>query len=319
MKVLIFALTSGLAAASSLASQPPSVPSPVQVRTSLDRTAMWIGDRVTYTVELQSSSGVDVLLDDLAADRLQIEGGEAIRVDTEDGAGAGDIRRVRFVITTFRVDTPEVRIAPFTVRYFARGTLSAAGQTAPAGEVTVPQAVIAIRSTLPEGGRLPELREPSALRPAPRYVRVAGAVGLALIALAVVPFALVSADLPRLVRRSVAVGRAGWNRRRQRQGIEDLRALNPSTPDERISAYAQLSQAIREHLRLTTGIPAHAMTPAEVREALERRGSGALAAEAESLLAACERSQYSPAPLTPDGWRDAMRQADEIVRRKRWR
>ena len=39
---------------------------PVQVRAATDRSAIWVGDRVTYTIDILCDRGSDILLDDLA-------------------------------------------------------------------------------------------------------------------------------------------------------------------------------------------------------------------------------------------------------------
>ena len=42
-----------------------AAPAPVQVRASVDRTAIWVGDRVTYAIDIVCGRGVEILLDDL--------------------------------------------------------------------------------------------------------------------------------------------------------------------------------------------------------------------------------------------------------------
>ena len=62
----------------------------VLVHSSLDRSAIWIGDRVTFTVVVECSHGTDILTDDLARDRLQTEELEILGVDqTREDRGSG--------------------------------------------------------------------------------------------------------------------------------------------------------------------------------------------------------------------------------------
>src|SRR5436309_14433191 len=88
----------------------------VTVRTSLDQTAMWVADRVTYTIELTCKRGVDVLADDLSRDKLKVDGLEVVGGDTDRRSGPDDstIYQFRYVLTTYRVDAPALKIGPLT-------------------------------------------------------------------------------------------------------------------------------------------------------------------------------------------------------------
>ena len=54
----------------------------VQVRASVDRTAIWVGDRVTYAVDIVCARGVEILLDDLAKEKLRVNGLEVLSSDS---------------------------------------------------------------------------------------------------------------------------------------------------------------------------------------------------------------------------------------------
>ncbi|HVL69722.1 MAG TPA: hypothetical protein VM364_20865 [Vicinamibacterales bacterium] len=295
----------------------PGPPGPVSVRATLDRTAMWVGDRVGYTIELVTDAGVDILLDDLAADRLIIEGGEILESGTEEEArGTRRVRRVRHTVTAFGIDTPAVRIPAFSVRYFSSAAVAGGAGAAPAGQVVVPPAVIAVRSTLPDGPRLPDLREPVALPAAAGYAGVARPVGLVLVAVAAVPVVFVAIGAGSALRRLWA--RRGTVRpRRRRNAAVELRALAPVSPADHAAAYERLDALVREHLQLVTGIPATALTPAEVRRALEARTPSRPHEEVETLLELCERWRYAPDPPASSPWSDAVRRAEAILRRRR--
>ena len=162
---------------------PPAAPEEdVSVRTSLDRTAMFVGDRVAYTVEVTCRRGHDVLVDDSSRDKLKLEGLEVVGTDTARRA-EGDVTRYefRYLLTTYRVDTPVLRIAPFNARYYVRRAGQKLDDAPPAGSVQVPGAVIAFRSLLPDDQASYPARDarPAAER-AGRF-RVLQPVGLGLI------------------------------------------------------------------------------------------------------------------------------------------
>ena len=80
----------------------------VQVRTSLSRTAIWVGDPVEFVVELTCGPKLDVLTDDLTKEKLKLEGLDVVadsneREDTPDG---GVRRRFRYQLTTYDTEAP---------------------------------------------------------------------------------------------------------------------------------------------------------------------------------------------------------------------
>jgi hypothetical protein len=283
---------------------------PVEVRTSLSQTAVWLGDRAIYTVELRCAPQFDVLLDDLAAARVRVDGGDvvAVREDHEENADRL-IRRFHYTLVTYRVDTTEVRVAPITVRYFQRGAGGVQG--APAGQVIVHPAFVAVRSVIPDSEGVPALRIPETLRPAPAYLKLAQPLGLLLIAIAIVPVAFLTIDLAGRARRAWDRFRIRRNRRRDRVSLEDLEALSPASGPERVEAFDRLDALVREHLASTTGLNTPALTPSEIGRALEDRAQAR--AEIETLLAACERARYAADPPSSEAWNDALREAAHVL------
>ena len=303
---VVVVLAALMVAARGATAQTPAV----EVRTSLSRTAVWVGDRTVYTVELRCAPQVDVLLDDLAGGRVRVDGGDIVSVEEAHEEGPnGRIRRFHYTIATYRVDAPEIRIAATPVRYFQRRAGDVQG--APAGQVIVPAAVVPIRSAIPDGDGVPPVRVPSTLRPAPRYVGIAQSAGLAVMALVIVPFILWSIDLGGRGHRAWAGWMARRSHRPPRESLEDLRASSVASDAERVDAFGRLNALVREHLSRTTGVTAEALTPAEIRTALEKRDLPH--SDIETLLNACERARFAPDPPSPDAWDDALRDAEQIV------
>ena len=299
-----------IVALAGLVLQTPGAPAQtpaVDVRTSLSRTAVWVGDRTVYTVELRCAPQVDVLLDDLAGGRVRVDGGDIVSVEEDHEEGPlGRIRRFRYTIATFRVDVPDIRIAAIPVRYFQRRAGDVQG--APAGQVTVPPAVVPIRSAIPEVDVVPPVRVPERLRPAPRYVELAQSIGLAVMALVIVPLILWSIDIGGRGRQAWSRWRVRRSHRAPRESLDDLRDAAISSDADRIDAFGRLNALVRAHLSHTTGVSAEALTPAEIRAALEKRDLPH--AGVETLLIACERARYAPDPPAPDAWNDALREAE---------
>ena len=146
---------------------------PVRATSTVDRTAAWVADRVTFTVDIVCDRGVDILLDDLAKEKLRVNGLDIVGSDSSATTDAAErtTHRLRYVLTTYRVDLPAVSIEPISVRYYARRPGQRLQDMAPAGEVVVPGAVVAYRSTLPDTQPVPGLRDRRAAATAESVLR----------------------------------------------------------------------------------------------------------------------------------------------------
>jgi len=268
-----------LAAAQSLAAAPPS---DVDVRTSLDKTAIWVADRVTYAVTITCAKGVDILADDLSRDKLHVEGLEILGSDSDRTTGRDDrtIYTFRYHLTSYRVDLPDLKIAPLTVRYYVKRPGQRIGDAAPAGEAQVPGAVVAFRSALPDGQETYAVRDGRGARA--RRLRYAWLqpIGLALVLISIVP---------------AAVAVIGTVRRRD--------------------AYSRLSALVRDHVRSATGVDAAALTPPEIEAAVARRGGRVPMEVVSSVLAACDQARYALPDALPssEACRAAIEQAAQVI------
>jgi hypothetical protein len=297
-----------LASAASAQTRPSAADHhPVSIQTALSRTAVWPGDRVTYTIDVRCAPGFDVLVDDLTTARLNVDGGEIVSAAQDERETASGIaRRFTFTLVSYRIDVAEMKTAPLQLRYYAR---TGAGQSAPAGEVAVPAAIVALRSAIPESESVPAVRVPADLLKPPAYVRYLQPAGLALIAIAIVPVVLLSLDLAGRARHAWS-GMTARRAMRRQASLEELRGVEPAS----VQAYERLGRAIRDHLQLATGVDVHALTPAEVGSALAAHAPSLPQEQIVALLAECERACYAPAAPAADRWPQALREAGQILR-----
>jgi hypothetical protein len=292
------------------------VTQPVQVRASVDRTAIWVGDRITYAVDIVCSRGVEILLDDLAKEKLRVNGLDVVSSDSTTTADASDrtTYRFRYILTTYRVDVPSLSIEPLSARYYERRPGQRLQDIAPAGEVRIPGAVVAFRSTLPDQPAY-ELRDGRG--PAPRHPLLARAesIGLALVVVSLAPAAFVGLALLR--RRTRKTGRRSARQVRldHRATLERLRSLDVTTEEDRRLAYDEISAAVRQHLAATSGVPAPSLTAAEVDAALEIAGSRVARESVTTLLVSCDEARYGPAHALPSAQacRDALATAEQVL------
>jgi hypothetical protein len=327
---LVFAglfLMSGAAGAQpkSVAREKPAAPpsgadaseKPVEVRASVDRTAIWPGDRVTYTVDIVCRRGVEILLDDVAKEKLRVNGLDILSSDSTTTTDASErtTYRLRYVLSTYRVDMPSLSIEPLSARYYERRPGQRLQDIAPAGEVQIPGAVIAFRSTLPDqpvlelrDGRAPEVRR-----------QWFASIGLALVVVSLAPAVFVGFALLRRHTRKTGRRSARQTRLDHRARLERLRSLDVTTEEDRRRAYDEISAAVRQHLAATAGVPAAGLTAAEVDAALDASSglrTGRVSRESvTALLASADAARYGPPQALPsaEACRDALASAEQVL------
>jgi hypothetical protein len=290
---------------------------PVRVRTFLDRTAVWVADRLTYTVEIVCARGVDILDEDLAKDKLKLDGLDLLgsRTTIETAPDGTTTHRYTYVLTTYGVDRPALTIAPISVRYFVKRSGQRLEDAAPAGEVEVPAAVVAFRSMLPDAQESYELRDTPPPAARLRRFALARPVGLGLVIASIVPVAFVAAGAVRRRRGALAHRSAKQIRQDEQTTLEALRAIDLSTPDGRREAYTRMNEIVRAHLSDACGVAGQSLTPLEVEPALTTRATSVSAGTVTALLSACELARYAPETALPsaDQCRAALDQTAEVL------
>jgi hypothetical protein len=296
---------------------PNAASADVQVRTLLDRTAVWVADPVTYTVTLTCAPGIDVLDDDLSRDKVKLDGLEITGTESARDAGPNNttIRTFTYHLTSYHVDQRALTIAPMTARYYKKRPGQGIENAAPAGEVQIPGAVVAFRSMLPEDQENYPLRDSRASGSRPRLMAAAQPIGTGLVLVAIVPamfwmVGLVRERRPKQERRSIR-----QVQQEERTSLEAVRAIDVTTPDGRRDAYTKINMLVRDHLRDVCGVPGPSLTAAEVEPALAGRATRVPAEAVAALLAACETARYAPAAVLPeaDACRDAIEQAAQVL------
>lgn len=287
------------------------------VRTSLDRTAVWIADRVTFRVDVICARNIDILEDDLSKDKLKLDGLDLVGSESSRSTDAEETTTHTFtyVLTSYRVDTPALKIGALPVRYYVKRPGQRLQDEAPAGTVLIPAAVIAFRSTLPDNQDDYALRDRRPPMARAAVFAMAQPVGLGLVIASIVPAAIwgvafVAARRKPGVKRSVR-----QVRHEERASLEAVRSMNMDTPSGRRDAFTQINAVVRDHLRDVGGIPGPSLTPGEIAPALSEKGARVPAETVASLLAACETARYAPLDAMPsaDACREALDQAEALL------
>jgi hypothetical protein len=298
------------------AARPTNTPPPIEVHTSVSRTAVWVGDRVTYSIELRCAPQVDIVTEDLATERLKLDGLEIRDVTIDrDASEAGRLTyRVSYSLVTFNLEAPALRIAEIPVRYSIRRPGQRPEDPAPpSGEVRIPPLTLALRSTLPDTQVPAQIRDGRPLQPLPRRVALAQPVGIGLLVVAAAPVGLLLLNLARRASRVRSRGPRRVTRRERRASLNEIKALDIASPSIQREAYAKLDALIRDHARQTTGIAFSALTPSELPGAMARPERARQLEQIQTLLAECERVKYAPQPPDPERWSGVLLEAEQLL------
>jgi hypothetical protein len=299
----VVAVALSLGAASAVGGQraggPEGRSSPeVEVRATASRTALWPGDRVAYVVEFVCAPEVDLVAEDLAGERLRLEGLELVgavvdrRVRT-DGRAA---YRVVYELATYAVGVPSLGIGELAVRYYRRGADGSLDGTHPAGVARAPAVTLAWRSTLPE--TRPALRDERPPEPIPPLVGVLMPAGWTLIGLSAIPLVWWTARTARRTRPR----RAARRHRPLRALAAEVDALAARYRDGEADGEEvcrRLDALVRELAERWTGGRVVALTATELAARVRDGGRGAAAAAIAELLGACERARYGGPSHSP--------------------
>jgi hypothetical protein len=289
---------------------------------SLDRPAMWVADRITFTVEVRTPRGFDILLEDLGRDRLKTNGLDVLDSETaREPDGDGTKYVVRFVLTTYKIDVPTPSIAAFPVRYYVTRAGQRPAEASPAGSVMVPGAALAFRSLLLDD-QPSDVRDGRAIPPRWAPYRVLEPVGIGLMLLAAAPVLFLTLDLMRRARaRRPATARPSPRQVRlaARAALNEIRAIDPAAADARRLAFARLDAVVRQHVADVCNVPIVGLTPDEIAPALDGCAGRIPAELVAAILTTCELAGYAAPASQPsaEDWRAALTQAEQLLTARR--
>lgn len=289
----------------------------VLVRSSVDRSAVWIGDRFSFTITVECSNGTDILAEDLSRERLQMQdldilGVEETREDLGDGL---IIYRFVYHLTTYSFRPATKMIGDMDLRYFVRRPGQRPEDIVPAGEVLVPGATVVVRSLLPDNLDSAQYRYER--QPAPRATALTlmQPIGIGLVIVSIVPAVLWAVAFLRRLRQRQRRESALRLRLHERAALDELRALDVEDEAGRRAAYDRLSALVRGHVSGAWGVSAAGLTPDEIALALSAQGHGDDSAATVVFLDTCDKARYGGPEELPsrDACRAAIDQAAELM------
>lgn len=280
----------------------------ISIASRADKTALWPGDLVTYTVQVLHDPEIEFVLDYLNPEKLSLNPfvirslafAERVRSDRKK------LLEIAFLLSAYETGKSELVIPAFSLFYFRRelGFRKSDLRESIAQSVRVTPFTLGLRSTL-TGGQL-KLRD---YKPFPetdrRLATSALAVGLA----GMICVAGVGA---RQARRRFRSGRRTAPKKASRRNqaritgkrLAAIQALRQGSPEEIQSFYGETDRFLREILQQRFHIEAAGLTPEEIEKALKESSvHSSLGPEIKTVLDQCDRVRYG---------KDSMKAAGEL-------
>jgi hypothetical protein len=282
----------------------------ITVSTHLDRTAVWVGDTLRYTVRAIHDREIEFVLDSLKKESLNLAPFVVRDVAVRQGPFQGNKRvtEVTLQLATYEGGQPELRIPSLTLYFFThKGGLEKSADTL-AESFVVPPTRVGLRSTLSaEPRRLRDNREITAAGPERWMAAFAlGFVGLAFLAVQATRrlWASSSAEKPK-TPQPTRRARGRW----LREFLRATKSIGRDSEQDQQRFYSEVSKFVRAYLAQALEIDASGMTPDELARILESHGRNGLGAPVRSLLEKCEQVLY-----TPEGSELGRQWRDEVER-----
>jgi hypothetical protein len=289
----------------------------VTARSWADTTALWVGDRVLFTIEIDCAPTFDILSADLAADKLALMGLEVVESSVERIEKNFDRLKYRFRyrFTTYETGPRALRVGDLSVRYGRRRAGQRMDETVPVGEIRVPGLSLALRSTIPDDVATVDARDRRPLMVVPAALTMARPVGIALIVLSAAPVVIWAAAFARRLRPAKRRPDRRAAKVQSRSALADLSQGDFSSETARREAFTRLEAVVHEHIASVAGLPAAALTSGEISERLTAAKSSLPLETVTDLLQECERVRYGPSRLVPpaERVREAIANAERIV------
>jgi hypothetical protein len=291
----------------------PTKAAPVVITVQVDKSAIWVGDVLRYTLQVVHDANVEVVLDNFTKDRLPVTPFTVrdIEIQRGDWAGGKQAAKITLLLTTLAAGETELTVPPIQVYYFIRDAGGTKGER-PVDTIAAPAVKVGLRSALVPDNLVPRT---SKILPAP---------GLASV------FTLLLLGLAGLLSLGGYIGWRIWQRlhsddatqklsreARERIAQDSLARLQvnlaASTADPRQWS-GEMATAVRGLVMELYQIPAASLTPQEIEAALMEGGADmGLIAQIKTVLARCEDLRYGKDSSAGSGLREQLLQAVERV------
>ena len=264
----------------------------INIQNSLNRTALFPGDSVIYTLEIICAPGIDILVDDVAADELTLTGLELISSQlNREESEAGITYTARFHLATFDTGPTVLNIGEQTVRYYNMRPGQRLETVTTVGEIIVPEIPLALRSTLAAELPFLKLRDERVWHSLASWSTGTGSMGLFLILLSGVPIIFIAftrkqqANVEAMDQNNKVLHSQAHN------DFAEIQKIDPENSDNRRQGYDLLDKLVKSYLNSIDGIVADALTANEIAVTMQDQDN-VLPEDMIALLQDCEVARY---------------------------
>ena len=283
----------------------------ISIASRADKTALWPGDLLTYTVQVLHDADVELVVDYLNPEKLSLNP-FVIRSLAFDERARGDKKKlleITFLLSTYETGKNELAIPAFNLFYFRRepGFKKSDLQESIAQTVRVPPFPVGLRSTL-SGSQLK-------LRDYKPFQRTDRKIAQSALVLGIMGMICVAGIGVKQARRRFRSGRRAKPRKASRRSraklaqnrLAAIQALRQGSPEELQSFYAETDRFLRELLQERLNVETAGLTADEIENALKNAPPHPfLGPEIKAVLDHCDRVRYG---------KDGLRVAGELSAR----
>jgi len=285
----------------------------VSIEAHLTKTALWVGDTLTYTIRAVYDHDVELALDHLKKESLALAPFVVRAVAFEHGEWSSNkkLLEITLQLATYETGKSELTIPPIPLYYFIREA-GVGRRESQAETLQVPAARIGLRSTLSLGPPKPRDFKPLVDIDPMRIVIpfFLGLAGLSFVGSRGARWAWKILRVPKAKRRT-------FGRRAREKLVQDnlakIRSIGSESDEDFDRFYHAVSRFLRQYLEERLELEVFGLTPEEIEKALEQAGTGdSLAQQISAILQQCEAVRYrSDGPSVARERRGDVQQAFE--------
>ncbi len=237
----------------------------ILINNYVNKTALFPGEHISYTIEVICDANVDILSEDLAGDELILNGLELISSIVEiDNSGNRTRYTFSYIMTTFEAKDTPLSIDELRVRYYFKRPGQRIEDVATVGNVVIPPVDLVLASTLPstlENLQLRDMQGPVATSTDINWI---GMTGILLVLISMFPVGSAGYAYMQKRKLELEAEQAKETVTVTTNVFNELRAIDTTDDLNRRQAFQQLETIIREFIEQTTRQNSDALTASDL-------------------------------------------------------